>query len=127
MAKTHVQAVRTIDPVWERVREEAEAATKTSPELATFIFATVLNHDRLEHAVAYRVAARLDHSDLPASIIREAYDELIETESALGAMMRADITAVTDRDPATTRYIEPILYFKGFHALQTHRLSHYLW
>jgi serine O-acetyltransferase len=127
MAKTHVQPVRTVDPVWTRVREEAEAATKSSPELATFMFATVLNHDRLEAAVAHRVAARLDHPDLPANIIREAYQELIETESALGAMMRADIVAVTDRDPATTRYIEPILYFKGFHALQTHRLSHHLW
>jgi serine O-acetyltransferase len=128
MAKTHVQPIRTVDPVWARVREEAEAITKSSPELATFIFATVLNHDRLESAVAYRVAARLDHPDLPASIIREAYNELIEAEpSSLGAMMRADITAVTDRDPATTRYIEPILYFKGFHALQTHRLAHYLW
>jgi serine O-acetyltransferase len=127
MAKTHVQPVRTVDPVWTRVREEAEAATKSSPELATFMFATVLNHDRLEAAVAHRVAARLDHPDLPANIIREAYQELIETESSLGAMMRADIVAVTDRDPATTRYIEPILYFKGFHALQTHRLSHHLW
>src|SRR5579885_2966431 len=102
MAKIQVQPIRTVDPIWARVREEAEAATKTSPELATFVFATVLNHDRLEDAIAYRVAARLDHPDLPASIIRQAYSELIEAEpSSLGAMMRADIVAVTDRDPAT--------------------------
>lgn len=127
MAKPNVQAVSAVDPVWTRVREEAEAITRSSPELATFLFATVLNHGRLEEAVAYRVASRLDHQDVPASIIREAYGDLIEGEPLLGAMMRADIVAVTDRDPATTRYIEPILYFKGFHALQTHRLAHYLW
>ena len=51
MVKTgtqHVQAVRTLDPVWARVREEAEAITKSSPELATFIFTTILNHEKLE-------------------------------------------------------------------------------
>jgi serine O-acetyltransferase len=41
--------------------------------------------------------------------------------------MRADIIAVAERDPATTRYLEPVLYYKGFHALQAHRLAHYLW
>ncbi|MDB5544610.1 MAG: cysE, partial [Hyphomicrobiales bacterium] len=35
--------------------------------------------------------------------------------------------AVADRDPACTRVIEPVLYFKGFHALQTHRLAHWMW
>lgn len=123
----HIQAVRTLDPVWARVREEAEAITKSSPELATFIFTTILNHEKLEQAVAHRVAARLDHPDLSATLIRQAYDELIASEPSIGDMMRADIAAVTDRDPATTRYIEPVLYFKGFHALQTHRLAHHLW
>src|SRR6202023_672634 len=25
------------------------------------------------------------------------------------------------------RFIEPVLYFKGFHAIQTYRLAHWLW
>lgn len=41
--------------------------------------------------------------------------------------MRADIRAITERDPAATRFSEPLLYFKGFHALQTHRVAHWLW
>ena len=40
---------------------------------------------------------------------------------------RADIMAVVDRDPACNRLLEPVLYFKGFHAIQTHRLAHWLW
>ena len=40
--------------------------------------------------------------------------------------LRADLVAVYDRDPACTRFIEPVLYFKGFHAIQTHRLAHWL-
>jgi serine O-acetyltransferase len=34
---------------------------------------------------------------------------------------------VRDRDPACNRYIEPLLYFKGFHALTAHRFAHQLW
>ena len=41
--------------------------------------------------------------------------------------MRADIRAVADRDPACERFVDPILYFKGFHAIQTHRLANWLW
>jgi serine O-acetyltransferase len=121
------QGVRSLDPVWARVREEAEEITRNAPELATFIFRTVLNHDKLEQAVAERVTARLDHADVSGELIRQAFDEAFEAEPSIGDAIRADIVAVAERDPATTRYIEPVLYFKGFHALQTHRLAHFLW
>ena len=32
-----------------------------------------------------------------------------------------------DRDSACTELSVPFLYFKGFHALQTHRVTHWLW
>jgi serine O-acetyltransferase len=121
------EAVRSLDPVWARVREEAEEITRSAPELATFIFTTVLNHDKLEQAVADRVASRLDHADVSGELIRQAFDEAFEAEPSIGDAIRADIVAVAERDPATTRYIEPVLYYKGFHALQTHRLAHFLW
>jgi serine O-acetyltransferase len=121
------EAVRSLDPVWARVREEAEEITRSAPELATFIFTTVLNHDKLEQAVADRVASRLDHADVSGELIRQAFDEAFAAEPSIGDSIRADIVAVAERDPATTRYIEPVLYYKGFHALQTHRLAHFLW
>jgi serine O-acetyltransferase len=121
------EGVRSLDPVWARVREEAEEITRSAPELATFIFSTVLNHDKLEQAVADRVASRLDHADVSGELIRHAFDEAFAAEPSIGDAIRADIVAVAERDPATTRYIEPVLYYKGFHALQTHRLAHFLW
>ncbi len=124
---TFAAGIRSLDPVWARVREEAEEITRSAPELATFIFTTVLNHDKLEQAVADRVASRLDHADVSGELIRQAFDEAFEAEPSIGDAIRADIVAVAERDPATTRYIEPVLYYKGFHALQTHRLAHFLW
>ena len=115
-----------VDPVWSRIRSEAEDVAHREPELAAFIYENILHHDTLEGAVTHRVSQRLDHADVSAELIRKAYRDALEDEPALGEMFRADIVATVDRDPATTRFCEPVLYYKGFHAIQTHRLAHWL-
>ena len=114
------------DPLFARIRQEAEEATRREPELALFLALNVLNHDTLEGAVSHRVASRLDHRDLPASLIRQTFEEAIARDPSIGEAFHADIMAVADRDPACLRMIEPLLYFKGFQALQAYRLSHWL-
>jgi serine O-acetyltransferase len=120
------KALDKVDPVWARVRHEAEDIARDEPELATFIYEHILNHDTLEGAVIHRVSQRLDHVDISGDLIRQAYTEAIKDEPAIGEAFRADIAATVDRDPATTRFLEPVLYYKGFHAIQTHRLAHWL-
>ena len=120
-------ALDTVDPVWVRVRREAEEVVKREPELATFIYSTVLHHDSLEAAIVYRLSERLDHPALSSELIRQAYKDLLEDNPSIGECFRADIVATLDRDPATHRLLEPVLYYKGFHAIQTHRLAHWLW
>ncbi|KQO70501.1 serine acetyltransferase [Methylobacterium sp. Leaf469] len=121
------ETVASFDPIWTRVRAEAEALVREEPQLASFIVATLLNHSTLEAAIAHRVAARLGHQSLPAELVAHGFHEAIADDPRLGEIFRADIGAVLDRDPATTRAIEPVLYFKGFHALQAHRLAHWYW
>jgi serine O-acetyltransferase len=112
------------DPLFSRIRIEAQEAMSRDPALSSFLMTAILNHDILEHAISHRIAERLSHPDLPGVVIRQAYDELIGRDSSLGDAFRADLLAVADRDPACLRMMEPLLYFKGFHALQTHRLAH---
>jgi serine O-acetyltransferase len=116
-----------IDPVWTRIRNEAEAIARAEPELASFIYASVLHHDALETAVVHRIAERLEHADVSGELIRQAYADALDDDPSIGEAYRADIVATYDRDPATNRFIEPLLYFKGFHAIQTYRLAHWLW
>ena len=118
--------LQTVDPIWTRVRTEAEEIVRREPELATFIYSTVLHHERLELAVVHRISERLDHAALSGDLIRLAFDEALRDQPDLGNAFRADLVAVYDRDPATSRFIDPLLYFKGFHALQAHRLAHWL-
>ena len=122
-----VNALDKVDPVWTRIRREAEAVVRQEPELSSFIYSSVLHHDRLEQVVVHRIAERLDHGDVSGELIRQAYADALGDTPALGDAFRADIVATYDRDPATNRFIEPVLYFKGFHAIQTYRLAHWLW
>ncbi|KAB2846360.1 MAG: serine O-acetyltransferase, partial [Hyphomicrobiaceae bacterium] len=131
MAKTLQTPARsrlnTVDPTWTQVREEAEEAVGREPALGGFIFATILNHDRLEDAVAHRLAQRLQHADVDATLLYQTFQAAMIADPGIGTALRADLHAVYERDPACHRLIEPLLYFKGFHSLATHRYAHQLW
>lgn len=121
------QIAGRVDPVWDRIREEAAEVLRRDVVLGGFISGAVINQATLESAVAQRVAARLDHGAVPAQLIAQTFADVIAHDPGLGEAFRADIVAVADRDPACTRLIEPLLYFKGFHAIQAYRLAHALW
>ena len=125
--KTEGASVTTLDPVWDRVCREAEEVLAAEPALSGLVLTDIINERSLEGAVAYRVASRLDHPDVPANLIRQAFVQACEDDPMIGQALRADIMAVYERDPACVRYLEPVLYFKGFQALSTHRLAHHLW
>ena len=127
MANTSTGVVlSTIDPMWQEIRREAETAVAREPAVSSLMYSAVLNHERLEDAVAARIADRLEISDLRSSDLRDAFREAFADQPALKEIVRADITAVYERDPACDRFIEPLLYFKGFQAIQAHRLAHWL-
>ena len=124
---SRAQKVAACDPVWSQIREEAEAAAAAEPALAAFLHATVLGHERLERGLSLRLAQLLESADVAASVIREVLEEAYHADASICEALRADICAVYDRDPACSRYIDPMLFFKGFQALQTHRVAHWLW
>ena len=119
------EPLHSVDPIWVEVKRDAETIIRAEPAMASFVFGTILSHARLEDAVFDRIAQRLDNPVLRAEVISSAFAEALADDPSLGQAIRADISAVVDRDPACNRFIEPILYFKGFHAIQTHRLAHW--
>jgi len=126
---SHVQSgrIESYDPIWQAIREEAEAVMSAERALGGFVYATILSHDRLEDAICHRLAQRLNHADVDAGLIGQIFADVLASRPEIGHCFRADLAAVYDRDPACHRYIEPLLYFKGFHALVTHRFAHTLW
>jgi serine O-acetyltransferase len=120
-------SVKQMDPIWHAIRAEADEAVRKEPLLATFLYTTILNHQSLEEAVIHRISQRLDHPDVESELLRQTFTAMVEATPSWSQILRVDIQAVYDRDPACDRFMEPVLYFKGFQAIQTHRLAHWLW
>ena len=121
------QPLSVCDPVWERVRKEAEEMAAGEPILASFLYSTILNHRTFNDALAYHLAQKLGNAEVHSMQLRELFDEALREQPEIGEATRADIVAYYDRDPACHSYIQPLLYFKGFHALQAYRVANWLW
>jgi serine O-acetyltransferase len=119
--------LQPVDPIWRSVRDEALEAVSRDPLLSAFLYSSILNQESLEAAVIHRIAERLDHPDVGADLIRQTFHAMVAETPDWSTTVRADIQAYYDRDPACDRFLMPVLYFKGFHAIQTHRLAHWLW
>ncbi len=112
------------DALWQRVRAGAQNIADAEPLLVDFVTDSVLERDNLEEALAFILANRLRHAGVSAELSRKAFCEALKIDPDIAGAMRVDLAATVERDPASHRAIEPVLYFKGFHALQTHRFAH---
>lgn len=114
-------------PVWAALRNEAERAVKDEPTLGSLLNAVILSHGSMAEALSYQFARKIGDQELRAMSAREIADEAYEADPSLIAAAEADLKAVFERDPACKGYVQPFLFFKGFQALQTHRVAHWLW
>lgn len=115
------------DPLWASVREEVAREAKSEPILASYLHATILDHPSLESALSFHLAGKLATPGLPAKLLREVFEEAMRKSPSIRESLRADIEAIRERDPACRGYFEPLLYFKGLHALESYRVAHCLW
>ncbi len=126
MANTNAKLAE-LDPVWDRIVCEARRAIADEPLLGGMVHSTILHHSSIERALAYRISMKLASDEMSGQILREICDEAFGADPQIAAAARADIVAIHERDAACHRFIQPLLYFKGFQAVQTHRIAHWLW
>lgn len=129
MGTTNLKAAElaSIDPVWDAVVAGARRVAAAEPALGNLVHSNVINHASFEQALAHRLAERLHHADVSADLIRQAFDDIAKAVPEIGIAARADLAATLERDPACHKAVDAFLYFKGYHAIQTHRFTHALW
>lgn len=120
-------AARPIDALWESIRTQTRKQAESEPVLASFLYSTILNHETLEGALSFHLANKLDSPAMPAMLMREVIEQALNDDPTIGEAVRADLYAVNERDSACCSLVTPLLYFKGFHALQAYRVAHWLW
>lgn len=127
MAAKHSLTPIVTDSVWQTIRKEANEQIEAEPALASFIHATILNHDSLEGALSFHLANKMGNAAISALQIREIIENSVQKDGCISRSVRADIKAIFERDSACNSYLLPFLYFKGFHALQAYRIANCLW
>lgn len=115
------------DPLWTTICAEVRELIRTEPVLEDFLRATVLNHSSLESALSAHLGNQIDCATIPARVLCHVISEAFSTRDDIRQAMRDDLQAVHERDSACESFHLPLLYFKGFHALQLHRVSNWLW
>jgi serine O-acetyltransferase len=115
------------ESIWREIRAEAEVAGREEPILASYYHAAILHHATFEAAISFQLANKLASPSVSAMVIREVFEDAMSSDSRIVEAMYRDIQAYKDRDPACDKYTMPFLYFKGFHALQSYRIAHWLW
>lgn len=125
--KTSASKLSGIDPIWDKIKEEARDASNIDPSITRYMYLLILGNKSLEKVLSLHLSKLLETIHLEDRLIEELFDDFYTSHIEIKQTIRSDIAAVFDRDPACHRYIEPVLYFKGFQALQVHRLAHWLW
>lgn len=113
--------------IWPRLRVEAASAAANEPALASLISATILNHETFEASLSYHLAQKLGQADMNPLLVREVCDAALASDPSIARAAARDIEATIERDPACDNPLQPFLWFKGYAALQSHRVAHWLW
>jgi len=115
------------DLIWDEIIRDIEREVAREATLTGFLQQTVLDHPSLESSLCFHLSRKLGSEMLSASEIQGGMAEALSVSPEIGEAVRADLKAIRERDPACTGYWMPLLYFKGFHALQAYRYAHWLW
>lgn len=127
MTAEPIKARTGLSAVWSRLRVEAASAAAEEPILASFMNAAILRHTSFQDALIHRLAATLADAQLDNLVARDVVAEAIHADPGIAECAAADMTATDERDPACKSLLQPFLYFKGWGALQGHRIAHWLW
>lgn len=126
-SKISAEDTKSSADFWKKITFEAKLQAEQEPVLSSFFYNTILNHDNLQTALSFHLANKLDSTAAPALMIHEIFEQAMQRDPSIISAAKADLEAIKNRDSACTSWLEPLLFFKGFHALQSHRISHWLW
>ncbi|NCF45064.1 MAG: serine O-acetyltransferase [Proteobacteria bacterium] len=119
--------MNSLEDLWPVMREEARSKAAEEPILGSYFHATILNHKSFADALSFRLASKLDNPMLPTMLIRDVIAEAADADVDILSAAEIDIIANFNRDPACRDLSSAFLFFKGYHALQAHRIAHWLW
>lgn len=113
--------------LWGSLRREIAAAAVREEALRCSLEIAVLRHDGFASALAALLGRKLADDVMSADRLESLARATMDEAPPIVTAALADLVAIRTRDPAAEGYAEPFLYYKGFHALEWHRIGHALY
>ncbi|KAI8008237.1 hypothetical protein LOK49_LG07G03492 [Camellia lanceoleosa] len=124
---THSRTTVDDDDLWLRMKDEARSDVDQEPILSSYYFTSILSHDSLGTALGNHLSLKLSDSSLPSGTLYDLFLGMLAEDQEIMNAVKDDLRAVKERDPACISYVHCFLNFKGFLAIQAHRVAHKLW
>ncbi|KAL7217175.1 hypothetical protein ACSBR1_028980 [Camellia fascicularis] len=124
---THSRTTVDDDDLWLRMKDEARSDVDQEPILSSYYFTSILSHDSLGTALGNHLSLKLSDSSLPSGTLYDLFLGMLAEDQEIMNAVKDDLRAVKERDPACISYVHCFLNFKGFLAIQAHRVAHELW
>lgn len=115
------------DPLWDALRAETAAAARAEPSLASLLHKLVLDQPNFSAALLALLAHKLSPTPANGGVEAGVIASALAADPSIADAAEADLEAVFERDAACRQFLQAFLFFKGFHALQGHRVAHALW
>lgn len=129
MTAMHAQGKRPVmaDNLWETIRNEISGQLEQEPLLADYLGKRILRHGSLAASLADVLAQKLACEDLSSAGLQGLFHDAMSDDPRILDAVHKDLLVIRQRDPAAQNYFTALLFFKGFQALQAHRMAHWLW
>ncbi|MFT6300144.1 MAG: serine O-acetyltransferase [Saprospiraceae bacterium] len=118
---------QSIECLWKKIQDKAEEVSSSEPALGSYMQANILSHDSLSSALGLLLAQKLQCASVPEGALHDIFHLVFSANASIQSMANDDIQAITQRDSACHNFLSAFMYYKGFHALQAWRASHWLW
>lgn len=116
-----------LEVVWYNIIIEARLLIGSEPVLSKFLYTTLLKHNNFKDALIYVLSKKLSSSDINSIDLMRILGDIYQSDNDIVVAAANDIYAIRLNDPSITKYMTPFLYLKGFHALQSYRITNWLW
>jgi serine O-acetyltransferase len=113
--------------VWTSIRASGEQWAEREPMMSGWLTHCVLGARNFAYSLAVVLTDKLADSVLPQQVLMPLVLEAIADDPMIAEAAAADLDAQYTRNPACPDHLTAFLFFKGYHAVEAHRVAHWFW
>jgi len=121
---TQTERLSVLEPIWSRLRREAEEHVATEPDLSAFLTASILRFHSFDHAASESLGDTLGEPTHPAKRATALVADAFSRSLALCTEVAEDFEATLRQHSCPSWSI--LLHDSGFRGLVTHRIAAWL-